>query len=885
MSDPRPININLPLDRIEIRDEADKSQTRWTPGRDPSPAGKLEGGVADAVDDVLGHSLQFAGKDDRVVVDAIPGATDDDASQMLLEAWVQIAPQRRSKGPMSILGARSADLGFGLYADEKAFYFYQWEDRTTVGVVSRAAPEPGTWTHLAVAWDGAEMTLFVDGQAEATQPWDEAPPYCDSNAPRYLILGGASEFIDHRETVGFEGRIAQVRLQSSLPGTTGTLGEAVRHKIEVDLSRSSTGTLVPLEFSLQNDDLHPVLFLSDMAQGLTIELRNTGRQAIDLPDPGDTHAIELRFRPGALRGADQIKLAAPEASTPGGAWTLAHRGDAGGTDTLVLHAGKSDQLRPDETVRLRLEGLLPDRRGGVRTTRVQLRYHLTFDRRYPLEGSRVHMLSFVQLSEAQIQRRLDDIASSVQAVEKTQAGRTDPGKQVAELAAQVAALAETDKLRLQAGGVELAASVIGPASVLCDGVTPNRLLIRIANTSRLPIPLAIAKGGDPGSTFRVLLECTDKPDGEARPWQNVPWGLWQHGNVSSISSTMETVGWKSADKPQDGVVEVTNTGNAALGPAGGADGYLLIALKDFYCSGIPGQALLHIAYAGIGAPDRDGLRPSGHLAIPIQRTTVQSRTAGSGASRRPRTVIDGDITVARADRIFLHKAGLDKLQNAAGEIPLDDVIPNGKLPTRIELRKSGEAVAPPRPDALAEEKLVVAAREMVVATEQGLSYAGHPGHLVPRGTIVMWSNAWSKGKALDAASELDAQTGVPKGWVLCDGDNGTPNLRDRFIMGGHLENADKSGEGDSHNHYVGTSLSGTTSAEGRHTHGMDGWYCREKDSGSGATHTVIDSGGMGHGPHADGEHTHTVRLDLGTWTGSQGPLKPSYYILCFIMKL
>lgn len=39
---------------------------------------------------------------------------------------------------------------------------------------------------------------------------------------------------------------------------------------------------------------------------------------------------------------------------------------------------------------------------------------------------------------------------------------------------------------------------------------------------------------------------------------------------------------------------------------------------------------------------------------------------------------------------------------------------------------------------------------------------------IPRGIITMWSGA------------VDA---VPSGWALCDGNNGTPNLKDRFIVG------------------------------------------------------------------------------------------------------
>ena len=39
---------------------------------------------------------------------------------------------------------------------------------------------------------------------------------------------------------------------------------------------------------------------------------------------------------------------------------------------------------------------------------------------------------------------------------------------------------------------------------------------------------------------------------------------------------------------------------------------------------------------------------------------------------------------------------------------------------------------------------------------------------IPKGGIIMWSGA---------------TTAIPQGWALCDGTNGTPNLRDRFIVG------------------------------------------------------------------------------------------------------
>ena len=48
----------------------------------------------------------------------------------------------------------------------------------------------------------------------------------------------------------------------------------------------------------------------------------------------------------------------------------------------------------------------------------------------------------------------------------------------------------------------------------------------------------------------------------------------------------------------------------------------------------------------------------------------------------------------------------------------------------------------------------------------GSNLTSVPG--VPVGGIIMWSGATNN---------------IPSGWALCDGNNGTPNLQDKFIVG------------------------------------------------------------------------------------------------------
>lgn len=122
---------------------------------------------------------------------------------------------------------------------------------------------------------------------------------------------------------------------------------------------------------------------------------------------------------------------------------------------------------------------------------------------------------------------------------------------------------------------------------------------------------------------------------------------------------------------------------------------------------------------------------------------------------------------------------------------------------------------------------------------------------IPKGLICMWSGAT-----------------IPTGWFLCDGTNGTPDLRDRFIVGsGSGYNIGDTGGSDSvtltidqipsHNHKVNINIRGT----------------------SAGTSYAEPSGS------ADNGYNKTYAV-TSTSTGGGKPFdnKPPYYALAFIMK-
>lgn len=138
---------------------------------------------------------------------------------------------------------------------------------------------------------------------------------------------------------------------------------------------------------------------------------------------------------------------------------------------------------------------------------------------------------------------------------------------------------------------------------------------------------------------------------------------------------------------------------------------------------------------------------------------------------------------------------------------------------------------------------------------------------LPINAIIMWFKSTSL---------------IPGGWALCDGTNGTPDLRGKFIMG-VAEDADK---GDSFGTATHLHTNSSTQAAGAHVHDVTGTL-----GGTVAGTGVSDIGSGVTG--VSRTHSHVIDMDLpdsGTHVHTTSDAAsvdnlPPYVQLYYIMRI
>ncbi|NEO56480.1 MAG: hypothetical protein F6K54_27420, partial [Okeania sp. SIO3B5] len=671
--------------------------------------------------------------------------------------------------------------------------------------------------------------------------------------------------------------------------------------IDKDFRISNVGSsTIPLEFDLQNADGDTVLYLNNSArsspQQLILTLKNTSSQTVRLPSSHDTELtmLELQFRPGTLSKPDRVSLAGVTLSgTPlnddQNNWNLRHISETDGTDSFhISRTAQGTSIAVGGTIAFTLNGFTVDHKNGSRATRVQLRYALeTLSDRAPLSGSRQHYLSLVPLDATGLHTQLTTLTNKTQDIVKATSThdltlnqlRADLN-QLAQVVYQVAS-AENKIAGMvqQLENEPIVAGVVGSATILNDGKSNNEVQIYVSNVTNDQLTF------DTGS--KVHFEIF-RYDSNVRPW-----GLLTDSNGTITSSIVENpTNWKISSKSESNhLLNYTVTPKLSLNHKLG----IFLTVKFILTSSAAnGSGYVRVRYEGVKQSGKaDPLHA--HMIVPIQRTHILIPDPSTDqAANDAHTVVAGKLEMVDTPILTFRNGSYQETNSeeskSAASISLKQEH-TGKTKslaiesvTGITLKSSGsdeiELLSKVKSTEGFIGSLIVSDGEAKgtrqPSQKRGIYYQGHPGHLVPTGAIMMWSGT---------------ESDIPQGWALCDGTNGTPDLRGRFLVGAGNQESEYTPKQQGGSNSI--TLTQSQMPQHKHTVKID-------DPGHG--HSLFklrtsstdddDSSLKVYARDSDAWIWDTEKATTGLTvqledTGESQPFdnRPPFYALCFIMKL
>ena len=140
-------------------------------------------------------------------------------------------------------------------------------------------------------------------------------------------------------------------------------------------------------------------------------------------------------------------------------------------------------------------------------------------------------------------------------------------------------------------------------------------------------------------------------------------------------------------------------------------------------------------------------------------------------------------------------------------------------------------------------------------TSASLTVGGVSNASVPRGVIVMWSGD---------------PTDLPAGWALCNGENGTPNLSGRFVVGYDAANVDYDDV---------STFAARTGGEDEPVISVDQMPSHN--------HSNVANGWYGSDPGPGNHMADNVPGGVTGNTGGNQPFdnRPAYFVIAYIIKL
>ncbi|MEE8059519.1 MAG: LamG-like jellyroll fold domain-containing protein [Pseudomonadales bacterium] len=648
-----------------------------------------------------------------------------------------------------------------------------------------------------------------------------------------LIIGRNLDSDQPDARAFFKGQITQVRIYNQ-----ALSAEAIQQDKLADEQRLlSFREIHPIDFDLYDKDSQNVLYIEDVSdQLLTLQIRNAASQQIQLNDLTATTVSNSSYH-FALRFRPGTLSAA----------------SLSGPDKIQLTAITSEnwEMAPPEQDSSGMDVIYLKSKSAGFTLDPDALQTLVFknvgaDAGQGARGTRVELLC-------------------------TNMSYTDGGSAITtnrEIHLGVINHRGKKDLPLHIG-------FVGDNAILNDGATANALKIRMTNTAVYDATnpdvsqLTFEYDADDTKRSKIILsfDSGDVAD---------EWALGTETEIKTIVITQPT-GW-SVIVPQEGktpewILHPTNTTRVLPGknaPVGGDVNHFDIDINNIITNFPTGHTPLYVRYENIpGYWD-------GQMALIIEKRPLvfHDKKVGIGVTSPEASLqVSGDLMLTE------NNARL-RLMRPAGPNYIDF-----KKDEKLHFRHLGQDNSNPaiRMTIAADGKVGIGAELEVNGTVTADNYALNPNGNgpVPAGGIIMWSGAIAD---------------IPVGWALCNGTNGSPDLRNQFIVGaGDTYSYGNTGGADTvtlttnqmpgHNH----SMSLSSASAGSHSHRIPNYY--KGDGGGVGNHFDMtdhqdDEEGGELVTNSTGSHTHTITGSTDNTGNSEAhENRPPYFALCFIMKL
>lgn len=449
------------------------------------------------------------------------------------------------------------------------------------------------WTHIAVVYNNKQPSLYVNGAF--------VKKGLISNKIVHPCAGKGNAYSGQSGGIGggthgyFKGKIAHVRIYSR-----ALSAQEMQSNIQDDqVALATFRKAYPIGFSLHDDNDEAVLYISDASEGdnLRLEVVNTWQQDIQLIAPqkmtaaSDNHHFELRFRPGTLSANTLSTEPSKRVVLVESGWNMSYQVNSDRTVSLYFLSTNARIIKPSEKISLKLQRVNAAADGGVRGTRVELRYRqLQYQgETISLTGSREQYLSIVNRQ----------------------------GKK----------------------NIPLHVGFVGSNTILNDGSSQNELKLRIANVLKAEsLPLST----NSASPSKFIISFDVQAEGEPKEW-----ALATKSQVQGITVKVSEGKIQQEIQGQSPEWIVTLPGKTAL--AAGKD--IQFTLSNIISSLPSGHTNLYVRYENIpGYWDGQFVVPIEKAPILYRQSCVGIGTANPTAKLHIQGDAEGNVWEAIALR-------------------------------------------------------------------------------------------------------------------------------------------------------------------------------------------------------------------------------------------